>query len=1045
MILSDLSVKRPVFATVISALLVAFGLFALSRLPVREAPDIDPPVVSVSTAYPGASADVVESKVTRIIEDEISGIEGVRTIESTSSDGRSSISIEFTLERDIDGAANDVRDRVSRVIDRLPDEAEAPDISKADADTQPILWLTVSSDTMRPLEMHDYMRRFLVDRLAAVNGVSRVRIGGERRYAMRIWLDRAALALRGLTVDDIERALRQENVELPAGRLESESRDFTVRTARSYLSVDDFRALVVARGGDGSLTRLGEVADVELGAENEKTDFRANGLAAAGLGVIKQSQANTLTVARAVKAEVARIQPTLPDGMRLEVNTDYSVYIEASLREVVRTLLITAGLVILVIYLFIGDMRATLVPAVTVPISLIGSFIALAVLGFSINILTLLALVLAIGLVVDDAIVVLENIYRRVEHGETPLLAAYRGARQVGFAVVATTLVLIAVLVPIALIPGTVGRLFSEFALALAAAVGFSSVVALSLSPAMCAKLLQRRAKSTRISEFNARAFSALKEGYRRLLKAALHRPDAVIIAALIVTASIAVLLTRVPDEFTPREDRGSFFVRMSAPEGASFDYARARQREIEARLMPLVDEGIAARVLSITPGFGGGDDTNSGFSVVTLVDWDARAARVDEVTQRVFRDLSRLPGANAFVLPRPGIGQGRARQPLQVVIGAATYEELRQLRDAMMARLEANPRIFGLDADYQETKPQMRVRIERTRAADLGVSVEVIGRTLETMLGSRRATTFVDRGEEYDVILQAKREDRQTPSDLSNIYVRSSTSGQLVPLSNLVSLTEMAGATSLPRFNRLRAVTISASLAPGYPIGDALAYAEDAARAILPAAARLDFKGEARDLLESSSALYLAFGLSLLVVFLVLAAQFESFIHPLVIMLTVPLAIAAALAALWLGGQSLNIYSKIGIIMLVGLAAKNGILIVEFANQLRDKGLAFEEALVTAAVERLRPILMTALSTVMGAIPLMLASGAGAEARSVLGIVVFSGVLFATLLTLFVVPVFYRLMARHTRSPGAIAGEIETLEARYPRLVEKRHPQPGE
>lgn len=1047
MVLTDLSMKRPVLATVINALMVAFGLFAVTQLPLREAPDIDPPIVSVDTNYTGAAADIVENKVTRVIEDEISGIEGIRTIESVSSDGRSRITVEFNLERDIDAAANDIRDRVSRVLDRLPDEADPPDISKADADAQPIMWLTMTSQTMSSLELFDFADRQLIDRLSAIDGVSRVRLGGEQRYAMRIWLDRRAMAARNIAVTDIEQALRRENVELPAGRLESATRDFTIRTARAYQTPEDFRALVLARGDDGYLVRLRDIARVELGAEEEDRLFRANGKPAAGLGIIKQSQANTLSVANGVRAELDKIKALMPEGTEIDINTDYSVYIQESLNEVSRTLAITALLVILIIFLFLGEIRPTLIPAVTVPISLIGSFILVSALGFSINVLTLLALVLAIGLVVDDSIVVLENIYRRIERGEPPLLAAYRGGRQVGFAIVATTLVLVAVLAPIALVPGNVGRLFTEFALALAAAVGVSSIVALTLAPVLASRLLRRREEADKpwLRRVIERGNTRLTDGYRSALAWALAHRFGFVALCLALIAAIGALLARVPSEFAPTEDRGAFFVFLTAPEGSSFDYTSDLMGRAETELMRLHDQGLATRIIAIAPSFGG-NRNNSGFLLVTMADWNDRDITTQETLLKTYRDLQKIPGARMITMPRPGLGQGRARGALQVVIGGNDYDELAMMRDAVMAKLEENDRIFSIDSDYKETDLQLRVDVDRDRAATLGVPIENIGLSLESLLGGRQVTTFVDRGEEYDVIVQARRSDRETATDLRNIYVRSETTGELIPLANVVRLYERAGATELPRFNRMRAITVSASLAPGYPLSEAMAYVEEAAQDILTPGSRLDYKGEGRDFADSANALAMAFALSLLVAYLVLAAQFESFIHPAVIMVTVPLAAVAALFALWVAGMTLNIYSNIGIIMLIGLAAKNGILIVEFVNQLRDKGVAFQDAIIEASSERLRPILMTALSTAMGAIPLVLASGAGSEARATIGAVVFAGVLFSAMLTLFVVPVFYDLLARRTSSPGAQAEEIDRLDRLQQRIRQgKPAPEPGE
>jgi len=1028
MILSDLSVKRPVFAIVLSLLLVVFGLVAFEALPLRQYPDIDPPVVSVETAYPGASAQIVETKVTKILEDEVSGIEGIRTITSQSRDGRSIITIEFKISRDVDAAANDVRDRVSRASDTLPKEADPPIVSKADADARPIMWLTLRSNVMDGLALADYADRYLKDRLAALEGVSKIRGGGNQRYAMRVWIDRKALAARNLTVNDIESALRRENMEAAAGRLESRERDFSLRTARGYRTAEDFRRLVLARGADGYLVRLGEVAEVKVDAQDIRRYFRINSMPATGLGIVKQSQANTLAVARAVREEVARMQPGLPEGVVLEVAYDSSIFIDASIREVVKTLAIAAGLVVLVIYIFLGDLRATLVPAVTVPVSIIATFIVLDALGFSMNILTLLALVLAIGLVVDDAIVVLENIHRRIDEGEPALLAAYRGARQVGFAVIATTLVLVAVFVPISFIPGNTGRLFAEFAIALASAVLFSSIVALSLTPMMCSKLFSRQRRQSRLARWVTSGFDRLAHGYERALRWSLNHSAMIIVLVITTFGAIAGLLKQVPSEFTPAEDRGDFMVLVTGPEGAGFDYMVRYMKQIEKILEGLRDSGEARFVLSWAPRDTGGA-ANSGINIIGLTRWEKRERDSHAIVGEMFSKLRELPGVNAFPVEPKGLGTRGFSQGVQLVIGGNTYEELARWRDIVVRRLQDYPGLLGVDSDFKQTKPQMRIVIDRDRAADLGVSVESIARTLETMFGSRRVTTYIERGEEYDVILQGRASDRRTPGDVSNIHVRSARSGALVPLSNLIRIEEGATAARLNRYDRLRAVTISANLAPGYTLAQAVEFFEQVVHDDLPETARIGYKGEARELTEASRSMVATFAMALLIVFLVLAAQFESFIHPLVIMITVPLALVAALAGLYVTGLTLNIFSQIGIVMLIGLAAKNGILIVEFTNQMRDAGLEFRVALVEASTKRLRPILMTGMSTVMGAVPLILASGAGAEDREVIGVVVFSGVLFATLLTLFVVPVFYDLLARHTRSPSAVARDIAELE----------------
>jgi len=1033
MMLSDLSVRRPVFAAVLSLLLIAFGLLSFDRLPLREYPDINPPIVSVETRYPGASAQVVETKITQLVEDAIAGIEGIRTISSASRDGSSQVTVEFDVQRDIDAAANDVRDRVARTVDRLPEEADPPEIAKADANTQQIMWLSLSSDRLSQLELSDFARRFVQDRLAMVSGVASVRIGGEREYAMRVWLDRQALAARGLTVLDVEAALRRENVELPAGTVESFEREFTVRVERSYSTAEDFAALVLRQGSDGYLVRLGDVARVEVGPANDRSELRANGIPTVGLGVSAQAKANVLDTARSVKAELARMSTGLPEGMEIVAGFDASIYIEQAILEVYKTLMVATGLVVLVIYLFLGSFRAMLVPAITVPVSLTAAFIVLWTMGFSVNLLTLLALVLSIGLVVDDAIVVLENVYRRVEAGEPPLLAAYRGARQVGFAVIATTLVLVAVFVPIAFMEGNLGRLFSEFSLAIAGAVCFSSLVALTLVPMAASKLLRPAKARSGPAALVDRAFARFSTIYSGSLGGLIQRPLWVSVFLLAVVGAGWQLFSSLPQEYSPTEDRSSFFVLMNAPEGASFEYTQRYARDMENVLLPLLDQGEAYRVLISTPRFGSGAAVNNSIAIISLENWDQRERSTQQIVGSLFPALSAMPGVRAFPIQPGGLGQRGFSTPVQFVLGGDTYEDLAQWRDAFLGKASENPRLLNLDADYKEVKPQLLIQVDRNRAADLGVSVSEVGRTLETMLGSRRVTTYLDRGEEYDVILQAEDADRRTPGDIENLYVRASKSGELVPLSSLVTVSEGADAATLNRFNRLRSITISANLAPGYTLGEALTYLRSVAEETLPTEARIDYKGQSRELQESSSSVLVTFALALLVVFLVLAAQFESFIHPLIIMLTVPLAVVGALLGLELSGGSLNIYSQIGIVMMVGLAAKNGILIVEFANQLRDAGASVEEAIREAARLRLRPIVMTSISTVIGVLPLILGGGAGAESRMAIGVVVFAGVLFSTVLTLGVVPTFYRLLAPYTRSPEAVTQTLEALGEAQP------------
>lgn len=1027
MLLSDVSVTRPVFATVVSLLLVIFGIVAFHQLPLREYPDIDPPVVSIETFYPGAAANVVETQITELIEDRISGIEGIEFIESTSQDGQSSVTVRFRTSRDVDAAANDIRDRISGILGDLPDEADPPEVSKVDGNQDVIVWWNLVSDRMTVPELTDYAERYLVDRFSVLDGVARVRVGGAQSYAMRVWLDRNAMAARGLTVADVEAALRSENVELPAGSIESRTRLLTVRVQREFRTADDFARMVIARGEDGHLIRLGDVARVERGTVEDRTFFRGNGIPMVGLGIVRQSTANTLEVAKASRAEVARLNPTLPEGMEIRPSFDSSVFVDGAVREVYRTLFIALGLVVLTIFLFLGSLRAVVVPAVTVPVSVIATFIALALFGFTVNLLTLLALVLAIGLVVDDAIIVLENIRRRMDDlGETPLVAAYYGTRQVGFAVIATTLTLISVFVPISFLQGDVGRLFSEFALTMAAAVAFSSFVALTLSPMLASKLLRPRPAKHGVSRSVGAGVSLARRCYGWILRGVLRQRFLALLVFGALVAACGWLYQQLPSEYTPKEDRGAFYVVVTGPEGASFDYMQHYMDEIERRLMPLVEGGEVTRLLVRAPRFFNNYATfNSGIAILVLSDWGQRRsgwAIMDDVNQR----LADLTGVRISVSMRQGFGAGLQR-PVQFVIGGGSYEELARWRDILLERIEQdNPGLLGIDWDYKETQPQLEVAIDYDRAAELGVTIENIGRTLETMLGSRRVTTYIDAGEEYDVILEGERDAQRTPASLENIYVRSERSGVLIPLANLVTLEEFADSTSLNRYNRVRAITLEANLSEQLALGDALAHLEDLVRDHLPDSAVIDYKGQSRDFQSAGQSLMFVFLLGIVVVFLVLAAQFESFVHPLVIMFGVPLAIAGALFGLWITGGTLNLYSQIGLVMLVGLAAKNGILIVEFANQLRDAGRPFDDALVEASVIRLRPIIMTGITTAAGAVPLVLSFGAGAETRAMIGIVVMSGVIASTFLTLLVIPVLYSLLARRTNSPATVRRRLE-------------------
>ena len=1032
MLLSDFSIKRPVVAIVTSLLLMVFGLYSFFQLPVRETPNIERPVVNIGVSYQGASAEVVESKVVKVIEDQVSGIEGIVAINSMSRDGFGRINLEFREDHDINAAANDIREQVSRIASRLPVDADPPVIQKADSDSDPIMVVNVNGPRS-PMELADYAIFVLQPRFASIEGVASIGTIGDRRKAMRVWLDRRAMAARGLTVSDVQTALRRENVELGAGQLESQNRNFTLRTIRAYQTPDDFKQLVVARGPNNYLIRLGEIAKIELAPVDIHSVFKSNGVPGAALSIVKQPGASTLDVANAIKAEIELIKPTLPPGLNLQTATDTSLFISAAIHEVTIAIVVAAALVMLVIYLFLGTVRAALIPVITVPISLVATAVVLWPMGFSVNILTLLAMVLAIGLVVDDAIIMLENIHRRMKMGEPPLLAALRGSRQVGMAVVSTTLVLVAAFVPVALMKGSVGSLFKEFALSMAVAVVFSMFISLTLTPVMCIKILTPALDASRIAHLSEALFERLKAFYVRLLNRALDMPKRVLMGFGAIIALTGVLFTFLPQEFTPREDRGQVSLQVRAPEGSNSEYTARQLEAALALLKPYIDSG---QVIRATENVGG--NGNQGQSNVWMAPWDQRhlstAALVAELTPK----LRGIPGAQIVANLPPGLGRnggggGGFGGGLQLAISGPTYDDLRVWRDAMMDGLRDNPMFVSVRNSFVENKPQFRVRVDQARAGDLGVTVSDIGDALAAMLGSRRVTTFIDKGEEYDVILQGQDSDRETPGDVSNIYVRSATTRALIPLSSLVTMEEGSYADSFSRLDRRRAITMMMTPRTDVILGDAIKEVERIAKEKLPSTAVLTWRGEAGDFKNNSASIYFSFGLALVVVFLVLAAQFESFIHPMVIMMTVPLAVFGALMGLLLFGQSINLFSQIGIIVLVGLAAKNGILIVEFTNQLRDAGQNFREALVEAAAIRLRPIIMTALATIMGAMPLVLASGAGAESRRPIGVVIFTGVAFAVVITLVVVPTFYMLLAKRTGSPGRVAAELREYETAFP------------
>ena len=1035
--LSDLSVKRPVFAAVAAIILCVIGLAAFLSIPIRELPSVDPPVVSISTTYRGASAEIVEERITQVLERQVSGIQGIDRVSSSSRDGRSQINITFKLDTDLETAANDVRDSASRVVNQLPDQADPPQIAKANADSAPIIIMNMTSTTMSPLQLADYADRFLVERLSTIPGVATVGLAGPV-FAMRIWLDADAMAARGVTVDDVETALNSQNVELPAGALESTARDFTIRVNRGYARPSDFAQLPLKPAGQTAkanayVTRLGDIARVEEGPAEARRLFRGNGVDQIGMILTRQSQANDLAIAKAARKEVEAINATLPEGTHIIIAVDSSQFTAEAIREVWITMGISIALVAMVNLLFLGSWRAAIIPSIVAPICLLSTFIILAPMGFSLNLLTLLALVLSVGLVVDDAIVVVENIQRRVDEGEPPTVAATRGARQVFFAVIATTVVLISVFGPLMFLPGYIGRLFVELAVAIASAVAFSAFLALSLSPMLASKLLRPASGNGWLARRVDFAVDKVKASYRSSLEMLLSKRSAAVGAsALVLFLAIlaATLFTVLPQELVPAEDRGRIDISISGPEGAGFDYTRQAAAKVEAQMKTYAEQGEVSRYIVSIPRFGA-TQFNTGNAVLVMKDWGERTKTSDQVADELNKSLSGITGVRAVASVRGAFqrgGGGGGGTNVDLVGLGNDYDEIARWLEPIRDAMQANPGFSRPRLDYEPTAPRLSVEIDREKAASLGVTPQSVGRALESMFGSRRVTTYIKGGQEYDVIVQTDLARRRTLGDLNTLYVRAG-SGALAPLSAVVTTRLRGDTPDRQRTDRQRSVKLTSQLAPGFTVADAVDFLKkEAARNPTPGVT-YTWDGQAKDYLEASGGVSLAFGMALLLVFLVLAAQFESWIHPAVIMLTVPLAALGGLFGLLLTGHTINTYSQIGLIILIGIAAKNGILIVEFANQLRDAGRSIHDAVIEAAVLRLRPIVMTSITAAFGSLPLILWEGAGAASRQTIGVTIFFGAIFATLLTVFVVPVFYNLLARFTKSPEWTAKQIESFE----------------
>jgi multidrug efflux pump len=1023
--LSEICIRRPVFATVLSLVILLVGLISYDRLAVREYPRIDEPIVSVSTEYRGASAEVVESQVTKIIEDSLSGIEGVELMTSQSRSERSRINVRFGLSRDPDSAAADVRDKVSRVRGRLPDEVEEPVIAKVEADSQSTISLSVEAGSLSPLEASDYVNRYIKPRLTVLPGAAEVRIWGERKMAMRINLDRTRLAGYRLTVQDVEEAVRQQNAEIPAGRIESSSREFTVVAETDVRTPEQFERIIVANVS-GYPVRIRDLGTVAIGAVDERTISRYSGKPSLNIGVIKQAVANPLDLSRAVREEIELINENLPHGMRLVVAYDTSTFIERAISSVFTTILEAIILVVLVIFFFLRSLRATIIPIVTIPVSLVGAFALMYGFGFTVNTLTLLAMVLAIGLVVDDAIVVLENIFRHMEEGMTRMQAALQGSREIAFAVVAMTLTLASVFAPLAFATGRTGRLFIEFALTLAGAVMVSGFMALTLTPMMCSLLLKHETKHSWMYNKVEAFLNGLASGYQRLLGAALQARWVVVLGWVATLAVGALLFTSLKSELSPIEDRGLIFGVVSAPQGSTPQYTSDQLRPLE-EFYSKIPEAFGYTAIAGFP------TVVDGTTVVRLKPWEQRERKQQDIAEELRPLMESVPGIRAFPVNPPSLGQSFRSTPIEyVIMSQVPYAELQRMVDRFLDEVSKFPGALNLQTDLRLNTPEVRVSINRDKLGDVGVNVNTVGRTLETMLGGRQVTRFKKDGEQYDVLVQVAPVERSSPADINEIYVRSR-DGQMVQLANVVDVKEGVAPQSLNHFQRLRAVKVSGTLAPGYSIQEVLDAFDAAAKVTLGSSAQTDLDGQSREFRNSGSEIYLVFVLSLCFIYLVLSAQFESFISPFVIMLSVPLSMTGALFALWATGGTLNIYSQVGLITLVGLITKHGILIVEFTNQIRAKGVGITEAVIEASTLRLRPILMTTGAMVLGALPLALATGAGAESRMQIGWVIVGGMSFGTLLTLFVVPVAYSLLARKAHVEAHGMEEAPVLPAGAP------------
>ena len=1036
MFITDLSIRRPVVSWVMSLILVLFGIFVFWKLPVRELPSgLQPPVVQVKVDYKSASAPIIDQEVTQVLEDVIGGAEGIKNIDSVSENGRSTISIEFDTEMDLDNAANDIRERVARVADNLPSESEAPQILKQAAGFTTTMWIALSSPSWSDLELGDYAERYLVDRFSSIKNVGRILVGGLRELSVRIWIDPIKLAANDLTIQELENALRSENVSLPAGTLEATNVDLTLNLDKSYTTIDQLKSLPLKKNKD-NIVKLSDVAEVEFGPVSEKTLFKAQrkdnlNLKTVGIGIYARSGASTVELSKDIKKKLKEVRKSLPDGLNIEVAFNRANYVGAAINEVYKTLFIAFILVVVIIYLFLGNLKAVIVPAVALPVSLIASFLGIYIFDLSINIFVLLSFILAIGIITDDSVIMTDAIYRRIENGEKPLVAAYKGSKQITFAIIATTLILVAVFLPLIFIKGISGTLFRETAIALSFSVVISSFVALTLSPMLGSRFLTLKTKQNKIiSKFN-NFFKSFLKFYKESLNYFLDKQRLIISFMILVIISSVLLFNFSKKELLPLEDRGAYLVIGMTDEGSSFEYTQERAQEIESKLIPLLQEENSPyrRFIMRVPGFGRSSNSFNTFIIIALLNhWDDRSKNTQSVMREAIGKIVTNPQAIAFPISPQSIRVSNYNKPVQMVILGSSYEELEQIQNNLISELRKNKNLSRIESDYSKNKPEVKLIINKNKAKDLGVSTDQIGKTLETLYGGKTVTTFNKLGKEYPIIVQKYLSDRRSKESLAKIFVRSENNSKLISLANLVDFKEEGSAKILSRYNRQRAVTISANINEGYSLSEAIRYLEKTMENVSPQN-QISWKGKSEELKETSNELFIIFALALITAYLVMAATFNSFIHPFIIIMTVPLAVFGGLVFILFLNSSINIFSQIALVILIGISTKNSILIVDFANQLRASGKNIDNAIKEACDMRFRPIIMTSLSTMIAMVPLVIGNigpGAGEGSRLAVGSTILGGMIISTFFTLYVTPTMYLMLAKNTKRIDAVDIELK-------------------